>query len=116
LHRDIDLAPQLPLRGHNSLPQLRQEATCFVTADLAQRAGKAHQIVLAEAMALHQLTEARHGTRITDAAKDVDGGGPRMVIVEQGQEPLQRHLGIPVAERAGHLDEERAPVVEAGVL
>lgn len=58
--------------------------------------------------------EARHG--ITDAAEDVDGGGPRMVIVEQGQEPLQCHVGISLAERAGDLDEDRVPVVEAGVL
>jgi hypothetical protein len=116
LHREVDLVSQLLLRGRHSLSQPRQEATCFVTTDLAQRAGKANQIVLAEATALHQLTEARHSARITDAAEDVDGGGPRMVIVEQRQEPLQRHVGIPLAERAGHLDEERVPVVEAGVL
>jgi hypothetical protein len=34
LHRDVDLASQLLLRGRHSLPQLRQQATCFVTADL----------------------------------------------------------------------------------
>jgi hypothetical protein len=115
LHRDVDLASQILLGGRHRLPQLRQETTCFIATDLAQSASKANQIVLAEATALHQVIEARHSARITNAAEDIDGGGPRMVIVEQRQEPLQGHLGIPLAERAGHLDEESVPVVEAGV-
>jgi hypothetical protein len=113
LHRNVDLASQLLLRRHRSSPQLRQQATCLVTTDLAQGAGKANQIVFAEATALHQLTEARQSARVADATEDVNGGSPRMVIVEQRQEPPQRHVGMPLAECASHLDEKRVPVVEA---
>lgn len=56
LHRDVDLALQISLRGRCSLPQLRQQTTSFVTTDFAQRAREVNQIVLFEAIALHQLT------------------------------------------------------------